>query len=98
MVVAVLVVALGLAFQLTGSDAGTSPTCAFEIDDGNIVDGSRGPLDWGSLFGRSPAGGATAPVVVKNARRPHGRLVRRGPAEQRRPARRPPATPARTAT
>jgi hypothetical protein len=63
----VLVLALGLTFQLTrGNRAGASPTTAFEIDDANIAEGAAAPLDWESLFGRSPAGGATAPVVNKN--------------------------------
>ena len=65
--VTVLVLALGLTFQLSrGDDAGASPTTAFEIDDANIVDGAAAPLDWGSVFGRDPVGGANAPVVVKN--------------------------------
>ena len=64
---AVLVVGLGLTFQLTiGSNAGASPTTAFEIDDANIAEGGAAALDWDSLFGRVPAGGATAPVVAKN--------------------------------
>ncbi|MDQ1374100.1 MAG: hypothetical protein QOJ09_1438, partial [Actinomycetota bacterium] len=65
--VTALVVGLGLAFQLTGGGAGATPTNAFEIDDGNIVDGAAAPLDWASLFGRDPAGVANAPVVSKNA-------------------------------
>lgn len=67
-VVTVLVVGLGLAYQLTsGGGAGASPTSAFEIDDGNIVDGApAAALDWDSLFGRVPAHGANAPVVAKN--------------------------------
>jgi hypothetical protein len=66
-IVVTLVVALGLAFQLTGGGAGATPTNAFEVDDGNIVDGPAAPLDWASLFGRDPAGGANAPVVSKSA-------------------------------
>jgi hypothetical protein len=67
LVVTMLVLSLGLVVQLTGGSAGASPTSAFEIDDANIVDAPNGPLDWGSVFGRDPVGGATAPVVVKNA-------------------------------
>jgi cytochrome c biogenesis protein CcdA len=67
-IVVTLVIALGLAFQLTVSrDAGASPTTEFEIDDANIANGPAAPLDWGALFARSPAGGATAPVVATPA-------------------------------
>jgi hypothetical protein len=67
LIVTVMVLGLGLTFQLTGGGAAASPTSAFEIDDANIVDGAAATADWGSVFGRDPAGGATAPVVVKNA-------------------------------
>jgi hypothetical protein len=62
--VAVLLLAIGLSFQLTGGGAGATPINAFEIDDGNIAEGGAAPLDWASLFGRTSPNG---PVVSKNA-------------------------------
>ncbi len=62
---AVLLIGAGLTFAAT--PAGSTPTGQFEISDGDIADDVTVPApDWGSVFGRTPAGGATAPVVVKD--------------------------------
>lgn len=56
------------SLTVAAKPAGSAPTGRFEITDGDIVDDGTIPApDWGAIFGRNPAGGATAPVVVKEA-------------------------------